>query len=94
MTKNIINPKEHEILWATIDKIAKDHNKSVSALAIAAGLDPTAFNKSKRKNGDLYRMPTMTTILSLMRVVGISWYDWAEVWYSVEKKLQYQPKGQ
>lgn len=94
MTKARVIIKEHEILWATIDKIAKDHNKSVSALAIAAGLDPTAFNKSKRKNGDLYRMPTMTTILSLMRVVGISWYDWAEVWYSVEKKLQYQPKGQ
>ena len=88
MTKNIINPKEHEILWATIDKIAKDRNKSVSALAIATGLDPTAFNKSKRMNGKIYRMPTLTTIVALMRVVNMSWYDWADVWYSVEKKLQ------
>jgi hypothetical protein len=39
-------------------------------------------------NGEIYRMPTLTTILALMRVVNMSWYDWADVWYSVEKKLQ------
>lgn len=92
MAKNIINPKEHEILWATIEKIADSQGKTVSALARAAGLNPTVFNKSKRKNG--YRMPTMATILAIMRVVGISWSDWADVWYSVKKKLEYQPKEQ
>ena len=90
MTKNKIIPKEHEILWGVIDKIAKDHKMSVSALAIATGLDPTAFNKSKRMKGEIYRMPTLTTILALMRVVGINWFDWADVWYNIEQNKKTQ----
>jgi len=38
----------HARLWAAIDALAQRHGLSVSGLARAAGLDPTAFNKSKR----------------------------------------------
>ena len=39
---------EHNRIWQTIDKIAYINGISVSALAKKAGLDATAFNKSKR----------------------------------------------
>lgn len=38
----------HHSVWAAIDRLAETRGLSVSALARAAGLDPTAFNKSKR----------------------------------------------
>lgn len=38
----------HSRLWAAIDTLAARHGMSASALAKAAGLDPTTFNKSKR----------------------------------------------
>lgn len=86
MTKARVIIKEHEILWATLEKIAKDRKKSMSALATSIGLDPTAFGKSKRVENGVYRMPTMTTILALLRVHNISWYDWANIWYKIEKQ--------
>ena len=38
----------HSHVWAAIDKIAAQMGLSSSGLAKACGLDPTAFNKSKR----------------------------------------------
>ncbi|KFL25468.1 hypothetical protein JP75_25735, partial [Devosia riboflavina] len=38
----------HRAIWDGIDGVAKRHGLSVSALAKLAGLDPTAFNPSKR----------------------------------------------
>ena len=40
----------HKQLWAAIDAIAEARGMSVSALAKSAGLDSTAFNRSKRFN--------------------------------------------
>ncbi|MFQ6759840.1 MAG: helix-turn-helix domain-containing protein [Alphaproteobacteria bacterium] len=40
----------NEDLWHAIDILAKNNNFSASGLARAAGLDPTTFNKSKRKS--------------------------------------------
>jgi phage repressor protein C with HTH and peptisase S24 domain len=38
----------HSQIWAALDQLAESHGLSVSALAKAAGLDATSFNKSKR----------------------------------------------
>jgi phage repressor protein C with HTH and peptisase S24 domain len=38
----------HAQIWNAIDALAKDQKLSASGLARLAGLDPTAFNKSKR----------------------------------------------
>jgi phage repressor protein C with HTH and peptisase S24 domain len=38
----------HKQIWAAIDAIAEAQGMSVSALAKSAGLDATAFNRSKR----------------------------------------------
>ena len=41
---------EHNAIWKAIDMLAARHEISTSALARLAGLDATAFNKSKRFN--------------------------------------------
>lgn len=38
----------HHNIWAAVDKIADKMGLSISGLAKACGMDPTAFNKSKR----------------------------------------------
>jgi phage repressor protein C with HTH and peptisase S24 domain len=42
----------HERVWAAIDALAERNALSVSGLAKRAGLDSTAFNKSKRRSSD------------------------------------------
>jgi len=42
----------HERVWAAIDALAERHDLSASGLAKRAGLDSTAFNKSKRRSSD------------------------------------------
>jgi phage repressor protein C with HTH and peptisase S24 domain len=42
----------HQTVWSAIDRLAETRGLSVSALARSAGLDPTAFNKSKRIGPD------------------------------------------
>ena len=42
----------HESVWTAIDALAERHSLSVSGLAKRAGLDSTAFNKSKRLSAD------------------------------------------
>ena len=42
----------HAGVWAAIDALADRHGLSASALARKAGLDSTAFNRSKRQSGD------------------------------------------
>jgi len=43
---------EHSSIWDAIDMLAARHGLSTSALAKLAGLDATAFNKSKRMGKD------------------------------------------
>jgi len=40
----------HSDIWSGLDKLAKSQGWSASGLARRSGLDPTAFNKSKRIN--------------------------------------------
>lgn len=42
----------HDSVWAAIDALAARNDLSASALAKRAGLDSTAFNKSKRTSSD------------------------------------------
>ncbi|GAA2868886.1 phage repressor protein C with HTH and peptisase S24 domain [Aminobacter niigataensis] len=42
----------HERVWAAIDALAERYSLSASGLAKKAGLDSTAFNKSKRQSVD------------------------------------------
>ena len=42
----------HTDIWKAVDALAERNGLSASGLARRAGLDPTAFNKSKRANAD------------------------------------------
>ncbi len=42
----------HDRVWAAIDALAERYSLSASGLAKRAGLDSTAFNKSKRLSAD------------------------------------------
>ena len=57
----------HEKVWAAIDKIAARQGLSASGLAKKAGLDPTAFNKSKRKSpGGRQRWPSLESVAKIL----------------------------
>lgn len=58
----------HAAIWAEIDAQAERLGKSASGLAMACGMDKTAFNPSKRGK----RLPNMATILAVCHVAGIS----------------------
>lgn len=61
----------HERVWAAIDALAAHHSLSASALARRAGLDSTAFNKSKRQSADgRPRWPSTESIAKIMEATG------------------------
>ena len=57
----------HQQVWTAIDTLAERNNMSVSRLARTAGLDPTTFNKSKRKSADgRLRWPSTESLSKIM----------------------------
>jgi phage repressor protein C with HTH and peptisase S24 domain len=58
----------HTDIWKGIDTLAERHGLSPSGLARRAGLDPTAFNKSKRITAD--GSPRWLSTESLAKVLG------------------------
>jgi phage repressor protein C with HTH and peptisase S24 domain len=61
----------HQVVWNGIDALARRHGLSVSALAKRAGLDPTAFNLSKRTSKDgRERWPSFETIAKILDATG------------------------
>lgn len=61
----------HARLWAAIDAIAARHGLSPSGLARRAGLDATAFNKSKRLTTDgRPRWPSTESIDKILAATG------------------------
>jgi phage repressor protein C with HTH and peptisase S24 domain len=57
----------HEAVWAAIDALAARYSLSASGLAKRAGLDPTAFNKSKRTSADgRPRWPSTESLAKIM----------------------------
>jgi phage repressor protein C with HTH and peptisase S24 domain len=63
----------HAQLWHAIDRIAETRKVSVSKLAQMANLDPTSFNKSKRKmkNGKM-RWPSTESILKIIQAANVT----------------------
>jgi len=61
----------HRAIWEGIDSIARRHGLSASALAKLAGLDPTAFNPSKRVSRDgRERWPSTESIAKILEATG------------------------
>ncbi|WP_026379861.1 S24 family peptidase [Afifella pfennigii] len=63
----------HSTVWGAIDALAKRHGLTASALARKAGLDPTAFNRSKRHSADgRPRWPSTESIAKILKATGAS----------------------
>lgn len=61
----------HADIWNAIDAIAQRHGFSASGLARVAGLDATAFNKSKRVSKDgRERWPSTESIAKVLEATG------------------------
>jgi phage repressor protein C with HTH and peptisase S24 domain len=71
----------HTDVWSAIDRLAKKHKLSVSGLARKAGLDPTAFNKSKRHAPDTGkpRWPSTETVEKLLCATGERWPEFVRL---------------
>ncbi|MYZ49617.1 helix-turn-helix transcriptional regulator [Rhizobiales bacterium L72] len=66
----------HESVWRAIDALAAEHGLSASGLARKAGLDPTAFNRSKRLGADgRPRWPSTESIAKILEATGASLDD-------------------
>lgn len=66
----------HAQVWAAIDALAARHSLSASGLARRAGLDSTAFNKSKRRSADgRPRWPSTESLAKVMQATGASLDD-------------------
>jgi phage repressor protein C with HTH and peptisase S24 domain len=63
----------HRVVWDAIDALAKRHDLSASGLARIAGLDATAFNRSKRISKDgRERWPSTESIAKVLGATGES----------------------
>lgn len=61
----------HKDIWNAIDAMAHRHQLSASGLARLAGLDATAFNKSKRVSKDgRERWPSTESIAKVLEATG------------------------
>jgi phage repressor protein C with HTH and peptisase S24 domain len=63
----------HSAIWDAIDSLARRHGFTPSGLAKVAGLDSTAFNRSKRVSRDgRERWPSTESIAKLLEATGES----------------------
>ena len=63
----------HAQVWTAIDALAARFDMTASGLARKAGLDPTTFNKSKRKSPDgRLRWPSTESIAKILDATGAS----------------------
>jgi phage repressor protein C with HTH and peptisase S24 domain len=68
----------HSDIWKAVDSLAEQHGLSPSGLAKRAGLDPTAFNKSKRASADgSPRWLSTESLIKALGAVGASLEDFA-----------------
>jgi phage repressor protein C with HTH and peptisase S24 domain len=79
----------HSQIWTAIDALAAKADLTPSGLARRAGLDATAFNRSKRMaaNGRP-RWPSMESVARALNVTGVSLGEFAEM---VEEKNDPHP---
>jgi len=70
----------HKAIWKAIDELAASHGLSTSGLARRGGLDPTAFNVSKRHSRDgKPRWPSSESIAKILDATGASIDDFARL---------------
>ena len=70
----------HDRIWSALDAVAHRYGLSVSGLAKRSGLDPTAFNKSKRATGDgRPRWPTTESIAKVLDATGATLEDFTSL---------------
>ena len=68
----------HTDIWKAVDTLAERNGLSTSGLARRAGLDPTAFNKSKRTGADgTPRWLSTESLAKVLQAVGASLEDFA-----------------
>ena len=71
---------QHGDIWRGIDLLARTHGLSTSGLARLAGLDATAFNKSKRLPKDgRPRWPSTESISRALEAVGADFGEFADL---------------
>jgi phage repressor protein C with HTH and peptisase S24 domain len=76
----------HERVWAAIDALAARYSLSASGLAKRAGLDSTAFNKSKRQSGD--GRPRWPSTESLAKIIDATNSSLDEFFSLIEDRPQ------
>lgn len=68
----------HTEIWTAIDALAERFDMSPSAMAKMAGLDPTAFNRSKRGDGDARpRWPSTESLAKVLEATGVGFSEFA-----------------
>jgi len=68
----------HHEIWNALDRLAQSFSTSPSGLARQAGLDPTTFNKSKRRSSTgKNRWPSTESLSKVLSTVGMSFEDFA-----------------
>jgi phage repressor protein C with HTH and peptisase S24 domain len=78
----------HEKVWEALDAIAARYSLSPSGLAKRAGLDPTAFNRSKRYSGDgRPRWPSTESLAKVFEATGTSWPEFTALMEGLNHKL-------
>jgi phage repressor protein C with HTH and peptisase S24 domain len=65
-------PLSHARLWSALDALARREGLSASGLARRAGLDPTAFNPSKRMGPGTPPRPRWPSTESLNRILEVT----------------------
>lgn len=66
----------HRLIWQALDRLAADNGLSPSGLARKAGLDATAFNRSKRVSSDgRLRWPSTESLAKVLSATGASLAD-------------------
>jgi len=69
---------QHGDVWRAIDALAARRGMTASGLARAAGLDPTTFNKSKRRAPDgKPRWPSTESVSRALVAADASWDEFA-----------------
>lgn len=72
--------ESHEDVWRALDRLASEIGLSPSGLAKKAGLDPTAFNPSKRNSSSgRPHWPTMESIFKVLHATDRSLFDFARL---------------
>ncbi|HEX9448122.1 MAG TPA: helix-turn-helix transcriptional regulator [Dongiaceae bacterium] len=85
---------QHVDVWRGIDRLAAKYGLSASGLARRAGLDPTAFNPSKRITREgRPRWPSTESLSKVLAVTGESFSGFVALTGAPGSSLEQQPAG-